>query len=221
MTAAEMTEHHPTGNSERRGLGGGEAAKDKQAKERLKWADGRAVFRMPETTDEQLDQLRFVRTREDRRAFNIALRGILGQLADPAQREQRLREARTFDERNASRVLIRAIDFVKAKRMDRDELQREFVSTMNFYVFSPIDEDFSDFDRVDLAVESDAGEPLKIEAFSRSDWLLESRPTEEAEAFEIAGVHLLEVQKELGCVVTLDPGFRHEITLPATAEEAA
>jgi hypothetical protein len=183
----------------------------KDLKKRLRWANGRAVFRLPETTDEQLDQLNVLRTEEERAAFNIALRGVLAELADPAVRNERMQRAKDYDRRNAAGTLARAALGLQQGILTQETFNSSFLS--NNILYSPLLNELSEGAPFDIV---EGGDREVVYIYSSLDLLQKESP--DSLYIESVGRNFLKAQIDHAYTLVLDRGEPHAAELPPLAE---
>ncbi|MFS8098396.1 hypothetical protein LFM09_14780 [Lentzea alba] len=171
------------------------------------WSEGRAVFRMPETTDEDLDLMRAIHSEDERKMFNVALTEVLEELGDPGMRQERLQRARQFDQKNARRILARAANAYRSKKLTQQQFKDEYLR--KFILFAP-------GSQLPIVVEEEAGYPV-APVFSSLQALQEEFGPDQ-EYIEGTGQAYLEFQIRRRCNLLLDRGKPHAITLPPTSQ---
>ncbi|WP_146231813.1 hypothetical protein [Lentzea atacamensis] len=174
------------------------------------WSEGRAVFRMPETTDEELDLMRAIHSEDERKMFNVALTEVLEELGDPGMRQERLQRARQFDQKNARRILARAANAYRSKRLTQQQFKDEYLRKS--ILFAPI----PDGSQLPIVVEGEAGYPI-APVFS-SLQALQDEFGPDQEYIEGIGQAYLDFQIRRRCNLLLDRGKSHAVTLPPTSQ---
>lgn len=185
---------------------GRDSLSDRAIEKRLKkWANGRAVFRMPETTDEQLDHLNIARTPEQQQALDIALLGVLADLADSNSFAERMRRAEKFDRVSEFQLFRDAVASYKAGRLKRKVFEGEFVGEATFYAFK-VSENMSEKADAPVYVSENDDGCREIRMYLSPEGLPAVSSTEQDGDLVLSegrGVTFLRLQGELKCQLAI------------------